>query len=229
MIYNNLALYPQRKKDIPQKRVFSFRNSSRKELNMKTSKKTKMVVGIGLMTAIVVVLQLFASQIKIGPFSITLVLAPIIVGAALYGIGAGAWLGLAFGVTVLASGDAGVFLTANPAGTVAVVLLKGILAGLAAGAVYKAIEKKNKLGAVITTGVVAPTVNTGIFIVGCWLFFMPLVTDWATAAGVKNAGLFVITGVVGFNYFIELAINLVLSTVIVRIIKIAIKETKTQG
>ena len=83
---------------------------------MKTN--TKKIVGTGLFTAIVVVLQLVASAIKFGPFSITLVLAPIIIGAAMYGIGAGAWLGLAFGVTVLISGDAAAFLTINPAGTV---------------------------------------------------------------------------------------------------------------
>lgn len=193
---------------------------------MKTNNKTKMIVGIGLMTAIVVVLQLLGSFIKFGVFSISLVLVPIIVGAALYGIGAGAWLGLAFGVTVLASGDAGAFLAVNPVGTVVTVLLKGVLAGLAAGGVYKLIEKKNKLIAVITAGVVAPVVNTGVFIIGCWLFFMPLITEWATAAGAENAGLFVLTGVVGVNFFVELAINLVLSTVIVRIIKIAIKGNK---
>ncbi|MBR2099790.1 MAG: ECF transporter S component [Eubacterium sp.] len=191
---------------------------------MKTN--TKKIVGIGLMTAIVVVLQLLGSVIKFGVFSISLVLVPIIVGAALYGVGAGAWLGLAFGVTVLASGDAGAFLAVNPVGTVVTVLLKGVLAGLAAGGVYKLIEKKNKLIAVITSGIVAPVVNTGVFIIGCWLFFMPLITEWATAAGVENAGLFVLTGVVGVNFFIELAINLVLSTVIVRIIKIAVKERK---
>ena len=188
-----------------------------------------MIVGLGVMTAIVVVLQLLGSFIKFGVFSISLVLIPIIVGAALYGIGAGAWLGLAFGVTVLASGDAGAFLTVNPAGTVATVLLKGILAGLAAGAVYKLIEKKSALAATITAGVVAPVVNTGIFVVGCWLFFMPLITEWATAAGAPNAGFFVITGVVGINFLVELAINLVLSTVIVRIITIAKKENRKTG
>ena len=192
---------------------------------MKTNTKTKQIVGLGVMTAIVVVLQLFASTIKLGMFSITLVLVPIIVGAALYGIGAGAWLGLVFGVTVLASGDAGLFLGINVAGTIITVLAKGILAGLAAGAVYKAIEKKNKLAAAITAGVTAPVVNTGVFAIGCWLFFMPTITEWATAAGNENAALFVLTGVIGLNFFVELAINLVLSTVIVRIISIAKKET----
>ena len=102
---------------------------------MKTNTKTSKVVGLGLFTAIVVVLQFLGSFIKFGPFSITLVLAPIVIGAALYGIGAGAYLGLVFGATVLISGDAAAFLTINPIGTVIIVLLKGMLAGLAAGLV----------------------------------------------------------------------------------------------
>ncbi|MCD7873086.1 MAG: energy-coupled thiamine transporter ThiT, partial [Clostridiales bacterium] len=82
------------------------------------NKNTKKLVGIGLFTAIVVVLQLLGSFIKFGTFSISLVLIPIVVGTALYGIGAGAWLGLAFGVTVLISGDAAAFLTVNVIGTI---------------------------------------------------------------------------------------------------------------
>ena len=85
---------------------------------------TKKIAGIGLLTAIVVVLQLLGSFIRFGPFSISLVLIPIAVGAALYGILAGGWLGLAFGVAVLLSGDAGVFLAINPIGTVVTVLIK---------------------------------------------------------------------------------------------------------
>lgn len=191
---------------------------------MKTN--TKKIVGIGLFTAIVVVLQLVASAIKLGVFSITLVLAPMIVGAALYGIGAGAWLGLVFGVTVLISGDAGTFLAINPIGTVVTVLAKGTLAGLAAASVYKLIEKKNSLVAVITAGVACPVVNTGIFLIGCCLFFMPTIREWATAAGVPNAGTFMVTSFVGLNFIIELAVNLVLSTTIVKIINIGIKSDK---
>ena len=191
---------------------------------MKTNPKK--IVGIGLFTAIVVVLQLVASTIKLGVFSITLVLAPMIVGAALYGIGAGAWLGLVFGVTVLISGDAGTFLAINPIGTVVTVLAKGTLAGLAAASVYKLIEKKNSLVAVITAGVACPVVNTGIFLIGCCLFFMPTIREWATAAGVPNAGTFMVTSFVGLNFVIELAVNLVLSTTIVKIINIGIKSDK---
>ncbi len=188
--------------------------------------KTKKIVGVGLFTAIVVVLQLLGSFIKFGTFSISLVLIPIIVGAALYGIGAGAWLGLVFGVTVLLSGDAAAFLAVNPVGTVITVLLKGALAGLCAGAVYTLIEKKNSLGAAICAGITAPVVNTGIFAIGCLIFFMPTIGEWGKAAGVEDAGKFLIVGVIGLNFVIELAINLVLSTVIVKLVGLGKKENR---
>ena len=103
-----------------------------RKLNMKTN--TKKIAGVGLLTAVVVVLQLLGSFIHFGPFSISLVLIPIVVGASLYGVLSGAWLGLAFGITVLISGNAAAFLAVNPGGTVVTVLLKGALAGLLAGA-----------------------------------------------------------------------------------------------
>ena len=49
----------------------------------------KKIAGVGLLTALVVVLQLLGSFIKFGTVSISLVLIPIVVGAALYGVGAG--------------------------------------------------------------------------------------------------------------------------------------------
>ncbi len=189
---------------------------------MKSNTKTGKVVGIGLFTAIIVVLQLLGAFIKFGPFSITLVLAPIVIGAAIYGIGAGAFLGLIFGVTVLISGDAAAFLAINPVGTVVVVLLKGILAGLAAGAIYSLIQKKSKLAGVIAAGVVCPIVNTGIFLAGCYIFFR----DWLVAVFGTTGFATVVAGLVTVNFAIELGTNLVLSSVIVRIIEIGKKQLK---
>ena len=184
------------------------------------NEKTKKLVGIGLFTAIVIVLQVLAVMIRpTGIFTISLVLAPIIIGAALYGWQAGAWLGFVFGVVVLIN-DAGAFLAVNVPGTVATVLVKGTCAGLVAGLVYKALEKKNDLLAVICAGITAPVVNTGLFLVGCELFFMDTIREWASATTYPNAGAYLILGIVGINFLIELAVNLVLSSVIVRLIKI---------
>lgn len=184
--------------------------------------KTQKIVGIGLFTAIIVALQLLAASIKFGPFSITLVLAPIVIGAALYGIGAGAWLGVAFGLSVLISGDAAAFMTINPAGTVVTVLLKGMFAGLVAGLIYKALESKNKTVAVVLAGIACPIVNTGIFLAGCYLFFQ----EWLVSVFGTTGFATVITGLVSVNFAVELGINMVLASVIVRVIDIGKKQLK---
>ena len=175
-------------------------------------------MGIGLFTAIVVVLQLLGGGIRFGIFSISLVLVPIVVGAAVYGWQAGAWLGLAFGITVLLSGDAGAFLAVDPLATVLVVLVKGALCGLFAGIVYRLLEHTGKALAVIAAAIICPVVNTGVFLIGCKLFFLETVTEWASIYGYADAGTYMILGLAGINFLIELAVNIVLAPVITRII-----------
>ncbi|MBQ6840194.1 MAG: ECF transporter S component [Oscillospiraceae bacterium] len=185
--------------------------------------KTKKMVGIGLFTAIVVVLQLLGGGIRFGMFSISLVLIPIVVGAAVYGWYAGAWLGFAFGVTVLLSGDAGAFLAVDPLATVLVVLVKGTLCGLCSGLVYKAFQRSNKILAVILAAIVCPVVNTGVFLLGCYIFFLPTIIEWAALYGYADVGTYMIVGLAGINFLIELAVNIVLAPVITRLIRFAKK------
>lgn len=184
------------------------------------------IVGLGVLTAIVIILQALALNIRFGVFSITLVLVPIIVGAALYGYKAGAWLGLVFGTIVLLTGDAAPFLAVNAPGTVFTVLAKGILAGLIAGLVYTAAAKKNALLAAILAGIVAPVVNTGIFLIGCRLFFYDTIQGWASAAGFENAAAYMFVGLAGVNFLVELVINLALAAAVVQIVKIVKKSRK---
>ena len=187
---------------------------------MKTNTRTKTIVGIGLFTAIVVVLQALAVALRpTGLFSISLVLVPIVVGAALYGAGAGAWLGFVFGVVVLIN-DASAFMAINIPGTVITCLLKGAMCGLLAGLVYRALAPKSGRLAVIVAAIVAPVTNTGIFLIGCYLFFFDTIKEWAAGAGYESAGAFLILAMVGVNFLIEMAVNLVLSAAIVRIIKV---------
>lgn len=264
--------------------------------------ETFTIVGLGLLTAIVVVLQLIGSTIRFGTFSVSLVLMPIVVGAALFGIGAGAWLGFVFGVVVLLSGDANLFLGINPFGTIITVLLKGTLAGAAAGLIYKLLSGRKTTGrlalcissalmmlsgsfcvafgvwqnagalpenvmaavrsanaenthpgtvlivigailaaaglalllytvikkpdlnvsaAVFASAAICPIVNTGIFLIGCRLFFFDTVKEWA---GGSNVFTFMIVGLVGFNFLFELAVNLILSPAIVMLIRIGEKS-----
>ena len=183
---------------------------------------TRKLTGLAILTALVVILQFLPVK---GPFFlITLTLVPIVIGSALYGAFAGAWLGFIFGVTVLLSGDAAAFLTINIPGTIATVLVKGTLAGLAAGLVYKLASKVNRYFGVICSALVAPVVNTGIFLLGCRLFFMDTVNGWAAASGYENVGAYMILSLVGINFLIELGVDLVCSPIILRLINIRKKE-----
>lgn len=183
---------------------------------------TRKLTGLAILTALVVILQFLPIK---GPFFlITLTLVPIVIGSALYGAFSGAWLGFIFGVTVLLSGDAAAFLTINIPGTIATVLVKGTLAGLAAGLVYKLASKVNRYFGVICSALVAPVVNTGIFLLGCRLFFMDTVNGWAAASGYENVGAYMILSLVGINFLIELGVNMVCSPIILRLINIRKKE-----
>lgn len=185
---------------------------------MANHERTRRLVGAAVFTAIVFVLQFVSMGLRFSMFSITLVLMPVVVGAALYGIATGAWLGFVFGLAVLLTGDAAAFLAVNAFGTILTVLAKGTLAGLASAAVYKLLADKNKYVAVLVASIVCPVVNTGVFLLGCLVFFMDTVTQWA---GGTNVGQYMIFGLVGINFLIEMGTNLILNPIIVRIIDIA--------
>lgn len=193
---------------------------------MNTQNKTKTLVLGAVLTAMVVVLQFMGSFVRFGPFSISLVLVPIVIGAATCGKGMGAWLGAVFGLVVLISGDAALFLTVNVPGTIATVMLKGIACGFLAGIVYKLMENTNRYLAVVVAAIVCPAVNTGIFLIGCMLFFMETVAGMAQAAGFgADVAKFMFLGLAGGNFLFELAINIILSPAIVRLLNIRAKQT----
>ena len=185
--------------------------------------KTKTLTGIGLFTAIVVVLQILGGGIHFGIFSITLVLIPIVVGAAVYNWKAGAWLGLTFGITVLLTGDAAAFMAIDPLATVLVVLVTGTMCGLVAGFIYTLLKGVNSILAVIVAAIACPLVNTGIFLIGCNLFFYDTIAEWGAMYGYTDTASYMLFGLVGINFLIELGVNILLAPVIVRLIKLGSK------
>lgn len=190
---------------------------------MEKHMNTRTMTALALFTAIVVVLQFISSTVRFGPFSITLTLIPIVVGAALYGPWAGAWLGFVFGMVVLISGDAGPFMVVNPLGTILTVLLKGSAAGFVSGWIYRILAPKKQMTGSILAAFSAPIVNTGLFLLGCLLFFLPTLTEWGAAMGFSSVGKYMIFGLVGGNFLVELLTILVLSPVMLRLIKLGKK------
>lgn len=190
---------------------------------MKTNKSMiQRLVGTAALAALIVILQLVASGIKIGPFTITLSLVPIILGACLFGPVSGAVLGAVFGgmvsIAVITGADPGghLMFLQLPVLTIVLCILKSTVAGLVAGLIPKLI--KNDIISAIVAAIVCPICNTGILCVGILAFYNDLVTSWAIAGGFASAFGYVILGMVGINFLVELAINLVLAPVILRVL-----------
>ena len=194
-------------------------------MNANSQGKTRRLAGLALFTALIVILQLLGNFIRFGPVSVSLVALPIAVGAAVYGGAAGLWLGFVFGMVVLLSGDAAAFFAFSVPGTLLTVLVKGIACGGLAGFVYAWLAQKNRTLAAVTAAIVCPVANTGVFLLGCRIFFLPMLADMAQSLGFgDNVGRFMIIGLVGVNFLAELGINIVLSPVILRLIRIGRKE-----
>ena len=189
-------------------------------METKRREQTKTLVLGAVFTALVVILQLMGSFIRFGPFAISLVLVPIVIGAAICGVKIGSWLGFVFGFVVLVSGDAAPFMAIDVFGTILTVLVKGTACGLAAGLVYKALSRYNRYLAVVAAAVVCPVVNTGVFLIGCSVFFLKTITEWGVAEGFTNVAAYMFLGLAGGNFLFELASNIVLSPVIMRVLNI---------
>jgi len=181
------------------------------------SERIRKITYLALLTAIVLVFQTLGSFIRLGPFQASLVLIPIVLGAALLGVGGGAWLGFVFGMHVLLGGDAASFLAIDVVGTVITVLAKGVLCGAAAGLVFKLLKKFNQYVAVLVSAIVCPLVNTGVFLLGCKVFFMESISAWANADGMSAAAYMFIV-LVGGNFIFELVLNVVFIPVMLRLL-----------
>lgn len=194
------------------------------------SVNVKRMAGVALLMAMVVVMQFLSGIIPpVGGFSFSLVLIPIVLGAALFGPKTGALLGGTFGAVVfincVTGADPGgqMVLQANPVLCFLVVMGKGILAGLLSGLVYKVMKSKDSKGyiSMVCAAVACPVVNTGVFIVCMLTFFRPVLEAWAQDGGVAA---FILSGLVLVNFVPELIINVVFSPASQRIIESVSKK-----
>ena len=181
---------------------------------------TEKMVLLALFTALVAVLSYFGGFIKIGGLaSISLTLIPVVLGSTLLGPLAGAWLGAVSGAIFFATADAAFWLGLSIHGTIITVMVKGALSGYLAGLFYKLVERFNRYVAVVVSAIVCPVVNTGVFLLGCLVFFMDAVSSGATAEGMSIGG-YLIVFFVGLNFVFELLLNIIVSPALLRLINI---------
>lgn len=183
----------------------------------------KNVTILGVLTAIIVVLQIFGSYFRIGTISLSFVLVPIVIGGILTGVIGGTILGFIFGVITLVMGVVGadqftfILFSDHPFLTILTCVIKGSAAGFMSGFVYKLLKDKNLTLSTFVASAVAPIVNTGLFIVGAFCMADTLNSNFV--AENSNVVYFIFIGCAGINFLIELAINLVLAPSVCKIIK----------
>ena len=191
---------------------------------VRRSPATQTLIFGAALTALVIILQMLGSFIRFGTFAISLVLIPIVIGAAVGGTKLSTWLGFIFGVVVLCT-DAAAFFAVSIFGTVLTVLMKGIAAGLAAGFIYRLFEKKNQYLAVVLAAIACPIANTGVFVLGSFIFFYKTLEEWGIGLGYSNAIAYLFLGMIGLNFIFELLSNILLSPVVVRRLNVFKKQS----
>ena len=192
---------------------------------------TREITGTAILLALVIVLQAFGGSVSIGVVQLNFTLIPIVLGAILFGKWSGSLLGFACGIVVLVQVIMGlspfyvVIWANNPVVTVFTCVVKTTVAGFLAGLAYELIAKKNSLAAVFTASAIVPVVNTVLFIVGCLCMNKSIgIFQDSIEMGGMNVLVFILVGLVTFNFFIELAINLVVSPALHRVIGVVEKR-----
>ncbi len=182
------------------------------------------IVGTGVLMALVIVLQVFAGSIKVGPVSFTLSLVPIVLGALLYGPAIGALLGGVFGIVVtimtVTGADLGGYAMFEklPVLTIVLCMVKGIAAGFVAGLICRAFEKYgHPIPGIFLASVACPVVNTGLFCIFLLAFYRDVATAWM-GDSYSNLLVYVLLGIVGINFLVELGVNVILAPAIERVI-----------
>lgn len=188
---------------------------------------------LAVLTALVVVLQVFGGNIKIAGLSLNLALVPIALGAILFGPLVGSLLGLICGLVVMIFGVTGsepftfFIFSQSPVLTVLLCLVKTTVAGCAAGWAYRLLAKKSRIAAVFVASAIVPIVNTGIFAIGCFIIYDDIVA-FLVKAGMDTTGMsaayVVFVVVITWNFFIELLTSLLLAPAVATVTRVVEKQ-----
>ena len=187
----------------------------------------KNITYLAMLTSILILLQSLASFgfLTFGQISINLTLVPIMIGVILLGFWPGVFLGFVSSllITIYSISQGSGFVYAlfqyKPIITIILIFVKGCVAPLVASIIYKVLAKKSELVGTWTSFIVCPIVNTVIFCVGMFVFFVPFLKGEFGA----NVVYTVFITLVGINFLLELAINIVCAPAVYRVNKIVNK------
>ena len=189
---------------------------------MSNTMRIKRITGTAVLAALAVVLQLFGNIVIPGFASINLALIPIALGAILYGPLAGLFLGLVNGAVVLFGAQA--FLAVSPFWTVVICLAKTGTAGFVSGLLFKLFKGKWMILGMYISSIVIPIINSSIFALGCLTVLRPWLDGVSESLNNSNIAYVLFIVVIGINFLFELAVEIVLTPVIIYVFKVVTKK-----
>lgn len=200
--------------------------------------KTFRLTGMALLIAIIALMAFTPlGYLKTAGVEITFILIPVIIGAIIFGPGAGAVLGTAFGATSFIqcfgmSPFGATLLGINPIFTFVLCMVPRILMGWLTGLIFKALNKidKTKLISYAAANLSGALLNTIMF-TGLLLVLFGS-TDYiqgiADAMGTKNIWAFAVA-FVGLNGLVEAIVCFVAGTAVSKALALFLDKLKTRA
>jgi len=188
----------------------------------------KNVALLGILIALVIVLQLFASAIPMFGVTLNFSLIPIAFAGIMLGWIGGAIVGFYCGVVVFITmavigqePSTAYLFQASPVILTIMCIGKTTVAGIVSGLLYKIISRKSVHVAVCLSALIIPIVNTAIYLIGiilmkehAALFFVGLTNSSASVV------FSVVFGLIWLNFVLEMIINVIFTPLIYRVIRV---------
>ena len=202
-----------------------------------TVSKSRQITYFALLVALTVVLQLFANSIPVGAASINLTLVPIVIAGMILGVWFATAIGVISGIITMiqvVSGAGGFFSVLfgySPVIIVLVCVLKITAAAFVGALLFETI--KNKRVATFVSAAAVPMVNTLVFVLGMLIVsghMSVAINDFNAAIGSTvfsmESGViaFILVVLVGFNFPIEIGVNVILAPAIYNVVRIVDKR-----
>lgn len=199
-------------------------------MNTTRNPKIRQMVQLSILTALLLVLAFTPlGYLRIGPFSVTFMPVPVVIGAILLGPGGGAFLGLVFGLTSFAQcfgidpmGTA--LMTINLFYTFIMTVVTRTLMGYLTALIFRGMRSlfaklpksdKTKPVTYAVASAAGPFLNTVLFMSSMYLFFgrEQVVLDAFALTGAVPFFVFVF-GLVFANAMVELLVTLIIGTAV---------------
>ena len=182
--------------------------------------KTLRMAQVGLLVAVVLVMAFTPlGYFRTAGLEITLLMIPVTVGAIVLGPGAGAILGLVFGLTSFAIAPSSTFgatlINISVVKTFVLCVVARLAAGWFAGITFKVLDKINFKFKFEVSSLLGPLYNT-LFFMGTLIAFFyntEYIQQMATVLGTANPVTFVIA-FVGLQGLVEAAVCFVISGIV---------------